>query len=51
MTTCGFQYDERAILSSLSALAALRYDPEPKGLLSAREAVIEYYQEKCPGTR
>ena len=30
-TTCGFQYDEAAILSALRAPACLRYDPEPKG--------------------
>jgi len=50
-TTCSFQYDERAILSALSAPAALRYNPEPKGLLSAREAVVDYYREKSPGAR
>jgi aspartate/methionine/tyrosine aminotransferase len=45
-TACGFQYDEAAILSALAAPAALRYDPEPKGLLQARAAVAQYYHEK-----
>jgi len=45
-TACGFQYDEAAILAALAAPAALRYDPEPKGLLKARAAVAQYYHEK-----
>ncbi|MGH9685594.1 MAG: pyridoxal phosphate-dependent aminotransferase [Candidatus Acidiferrales bacterium] len=44
-TTCGFDYDESAILGALQSSAALRYDPQPKGLLSARAAVAEYYRE------
>jgi len=45
-TTCGFQYDEAAILSALRSPAALQYDPDPKGLRSARKAVVQYYEEK-----
>jgi aspartate/methionine/tyrosine aminotransferase len=45
-TACGFQYDEAAILGALAAPAALRYDPEPKGLLKARGTVAQYYHEK-----
>jgi aspartate/methionine/tyrosine aminotransferase len=45
-TACGFQYDEAAILGALAAPEALRYDPEPKGLLKARAAVAQYYHEK-----
>ncbi|HEX4074623.1 MAG TPA: pyridoxal phosphate-dependent aminotransferase [Candidatus Acidoferrales bacterium] len=45
-TTCGFQYDEMAILDALRDPASLRYEPEPKGLLAAREAVARYYGEK-----
>jgi alanine-synthesizing transaminase len=45
-TICGFHYEEEAILSALSSRSALRYDPDPRGLLSARGAVIEYYREK-----
>jgi alanine-synthesizing transaminase len=44
-TACGFQYDESAILAALESPAALRYDPQPKGLRSARAAVAEYYRE------
>jgi len=44
-TQCGFVYDEAAILPPLAALEALAYDPNPQGLLRAREAVRDYYQE------
>ncbi len=44
-TTCGFHYDESAILGALQNAAALHYDPQSKGLLSARAAVVEYYRE------
>lgn len=50
-TTCGFQYDESAILSALQASGALQYEPEPKGLESARAAVVEYYRRKDPASR
>jgi alanine-synthesizing transaminase len=42
-TDCGFAYDADAIVRALSSRAALAYEPEPKGLLSAREAVASYY--------
>ena len=45
-TACGFEYDEAAILAALQNPAAMRYEPEPKGLLSARNAVVDYYREK-----
>jgi alanine-synthesizing transaminase len=48
-TVCGFNYDEAAILGAVRSVAALRYDPQPKGLASARAAVVEYYREKNPG--
>lgn len=47
-TTCGFHYDEAAILSAFQSPAALEYDPQPKGLPQAREAVVAYYKEKDP---
>ena len=50
-TTCGFQYDEAAILAALQAPAALQYEPEPKGLPAARVAVVQYYQRKNPSAR
>lgn len=50
-TACGFRYDEAAILASLRAPQALRYDPQPKGLPQARAAVVEYYRQKDPAAR
>jgi len=44
-TRCGFAYDAGAILEALRSAAALDYDPDPKGLLRAREAVAGYYAE------
>lgn len=45
-TECGFDYDQRAILEALQNVAALKYTPEPRGLVSARLAVAEYYAER-----
>jgi alanine-synthesizing transaminase len=45
-TECGFSYDSANILAALSQQSALRYHPEPLGLLSAREAVSVYYAER-----
>lgn len=42
-TKCGFEYDESAILSALSNPASLIYEPEPRGLEYACEAVSRYY--------
>ncbi len=42
-TECGFTYDAQAILAALANPASLIYEPEPRGLLKAREAVCEYY--------
>lgn len=39
-------YDRAAILSSLQNESSLDYDPQPKGLLRAREAVAAYYRER-----
>ncbi|MGH9530720.1 MAG: aminotransferase class I/II-fold pyridoxal phosphate-dependent enzyme, partial [Terriglobales bacterium] len=44
-TRAGLRYDTRTILDSLRNNAAMDYDPQPKGLLSAREAVAGYYRE------
>jgi alanine-synthesizing transaminase len=43
-TRVGLNYDSAAILSALSPPRALDYDPQPKGLLVAREAVAGYYR-------
>jgi aspartate/methionine/tyrosine aminotransferase len=42
-TECGFSYDGPAILTALSNPAALSYEPNPKGLESARRTVAGYY--------
>jgi len=44
-TECGFDYDQRAVLEALQNPATLKYTPEPQGLVSARQAVAEYYTE------
>lgn len=44
-TRAGISYDTETILASLSDPGAMDYDPRPKGLLSTREAVIDYYRE------
>jgi len=46
-TRVGLEYDSRAILEGLRSERALVYDPQAKGLLSAREAVARYYGERC----
>jgi len=43
-TRAGLPYDE-AILQALVHPEALDYDPQPKGLLSARQAVARYYHD------
>jgi aspartate/methionine/tyrosine aminotransferase len=41
-TRCGFSYDAR-LLAELSTESARQYDPDPRGMLVAREAVCGYY--------
>ena len=41
-TVCGFTYPA-SLLSALTDERALTYDPQPKGLLPARQAVCAYY--------
>jgi aspartate/methionine/tyrosine aminotransferase len=43
-TRAGLQYDESRILQALASPQAMDYDPQPKGLSSARKAVAEYYR-------
>jgi aspartate/methionine/tyrosine aminotransferase len=45
-TTCGFAYPDGEILDALRDARALEYQPESKGLLSARMAVAEYYSAR-----
>jgi len=42
-TRAGIEYDEAVILDSLRNPKSLDYDPQPKGLRGARQAVAEYY--------
>jgi aspartate/methionine/tyrosine aminotransferase len=43
-TRCGFEYDAE-LLAPLMSVQALDYDPQPLGLLRAREAVCTYYAD------
>jgi alanine-synthesizing transaminase len=45
-TEVGLEYDQAGILRALSRPESLRNEPEPRGLLSAREAVAGYYAER-----
>jgi alanine-synthesizing transaminase len=45
-TECGFAYANEVILGALANPGALRYEPNPKGLESARLAVTEYYSAR-----
>jgi aspartate/methionine/tyrosine aminotransferase len=42
-TRCGFAYDAEALLGPLKDARALVYGPDPRGMVSAREAVARYY--------
>lgn len=44
-TDCNFQFDSTAILDALARPESLHYDPQPQGLVSAREAVASYYND------
>jgi alanine-synthesizing transaminase len=43
-TVCGFESDAEHLLAPLSDIRALVYDPDPKGMRAARNAVAGYYQ-------
>ncbi len=45
-TECGFDYKTETILGALHNPAALRYEPNPKGLEVARRVVAGYYAER-----
>jgi aspartate/methionine/tyrosine aminotransferase len=45
-TRAGLRYDEPLILQALASPQAMDYDPQPKGLLTAREAVAAYYRQE-----
>jgi alanine-synthesizing transaminase len=44
-TRAGLRYDEEPILKSLTNPEALDYEPQPKGLDRARQAVATYYRD------
>jgi aspartate/methionine/tyrosine aminotransferase len=50
-TTVGLKYDEYGLLYALTSRKALTYQPAPKGLLAAREAIASYYMEKGASLR
>jgi alanine-synthesizing transaminase len=45
-TRCGFRYNTDEILLALSDPRSLTYQPDPRGLLTARQAVAGYYAEQ-----
>ncbi len=45
-TRCAFAFDAERILSALRDPHLLAYEPDPRGLLSARQAVAGYYLER-----
>ncbi|HET7207106.1 MAG TPA: pyridoxal phosphate-dependent aminotransferase [Terriglobales bacterium] len=45
-TRVGLNYDVDEILTALSQPQVLDYDPQPKGMLSARQAVAAYYRDQ-----
>jgi alanine-synthesizing transaminase len=45
-TACGFAADSEKILNSLANPASLKYEPNPRGLETARRAVASYYAER-----
>ncbi len=45
-TRAALDYPREELLAALADPRALRYDPDPRGLLSAREAVSAYYAQR-----
>jgi len=45
-TCIGLEYPHKEILSAFSSESLLHYEPNPHGVLSAREAIREYYLRK-----
>ncbi len=44
-TEAGVRPDPEIVLAALANPAAMHYDPQPRGLLGARQAVCRYYRE------
>lgn len=45
-TEAGVRPDTETVLGALANPKAMHYDPQPRGLLAAREAVCHYYREE-----
>lgn len=45
-TRSGFTYDGQAIFQALAQPRSLLYQPDPQGMLVARQAVAEYYRDR-----
>jgi aspartate/methionine/tyrosine aminotransferase len=45
-TACGFTYDQDGIEAALAHPGISRYEPDPRGMSSARQAVSLYYREQ-----
>ena len=45
-TRAGFNYPGEELLAALADSRGLLYNPDPHGLLAAREAVVEYYAQR-----
>ena len=44
-TRCGFPYQAKAVLAALADPRGMVYEPDPRGLRPAREAVAAYYRD------
>jgi aspartate/methionine/tyrosine aminotransferase len=44
-TDCGFEYDKKGIQCAFAHSEILRYVPDPRGMLCARDAVSSYYAD------
>jgi aspartate/methionine/tyrosine aminotransferase len=44
-TEAGVQFDPEVVLEAFVNPEAMRYNPQPRGLLEARQAVCQYYRE------
>jgi alanine-synthesizing transaminase len=45
-TQAGFEYDADDLLAALSQSEAMTYEPDPRGLVKARRAIAQYYQDR-----
>jgi alanine-synthesizing transaminase len=45
-TRIGLNYDSEEILAALSQPQSMAYEPDPRGLVQAREAIAKYYRDQ-----